>query len=319
VISPKALGLLLYIYTHGAVGGSEGLSRAFGVGRRYVLEGIKELRSEGFVDLIKGRDSHGHYWSEVLLTRHGFEEVMKYTDLDWGKLPKLSTNHPARGAKKAHRRSAKSAPYIEQNSYLANYPNSKDTNSIRATKYTDGVRDDEEEYSKFDIEIRSDMSFYGDAIDPDDLKDLIAKDRARKQKEYDEAKAEKMKKKFVHRNETAVEKWTLSDSASYFAELVSNQWKMKPWNIYQSRFKFALSNFRKAHATNGAEEKELMDRFFATVVHETKLDDPEAIWKMFIKRAPSMITELRRHPVSEDDMVTAKIKAEEKGPSKYDV
>ena len=122
-----------------------------------------------------------------------------------------------------------------------------------------------------------------------------------------------------HRNDTDVDKWTVSDSASYFAELVSNQWNLKPWNIYQSRFKYALNNFRKAYDTIGTEEKALMDKFFATVVHDSKLDDPEIIWKMFIKRAPSMITDLRRQTISDDDMVTTKITTQEKGPSKYDV
>ena len=77
--------------------------------------------------------------------------------------------------------------------------------------------------------------------------------------------------------------------------------------------------FRSAYDTIGTEEKALMDKFFATVVHDSKLDDPEIIWKMFIKRAPSMITDLRRQTISDDDMVTTKITTQEKGPSKYDV
>jgi hypothetical protein len=276
------MGVLAHLATEPLSGGARALQEVFTEGRDALQVALNELRSLGLTSLVTYRQADGSFSRKITVTDTGFQELEKYLTSLISRtsiLPSLL------------------------NSFLANYPNSLKTNSLIATKSTEQVRED---YTIFEIGVK-DMSLGGTPMDPDDLEELKAKDKARKQREHNEARQEKANKAFVHRNNKPIAKWTVSDSASYFGTLVSNIWRMKPWSVSNSRFTYALSTFRKNYETDGELEKRLIDLFIDSVAHDTKLDDPEHLWRMFIKRAPGMVEDVRRQLVSPDDKVTATV------------
>jgi len=282
-MSARALGVLLHLSTQGSSGGAKGLSEGFKEGREAFQSTLTELTALGFIETKTYRQTNGTFCRQIVVTDAGFQELVNRV-----------------------RVSSTSIQLSPLYSLLADYSNSLNTNTVIATKSTDEVR--EEEFSKVDIGIGAHMTWFGTPMDPDDVADLKAKDKARKQKEYEEAKAEKAQKAFVHRDKKDPANWTVSDSASYFASLVPDQWNMPPWRIHQSRFIMALSTFRKNNDSDGTLEKVLMERFFSSLTHEQSLDDPEKLWKQFIVRAPGMVADAKRAMITDDDMVTAKIK-----------
>jgi hypothetical protein len=54
----------------------------------------------------------------------------------------------------------------------------------------------------------------------------------------------------------------------------------------------------------------MMDLYFSQIRDRTEINDPEHIWKRYIKQFINLQTEARRLMITPDDMVTEKIKAE---------
>jgi hypothetical protein len=101
-------------------------------------------------------------------------------------------------------------------------------------------------------------------------------------KEKMESYEVKRQTRMARRSPTNAAGWTSTDSAFEFAEQMHNIWHIKPWQVTRSRFRFALAEKRKEYNTNGTIERVMMGIFFSTIQHDTKLDDPEIIWKKFI-------------------------------------
>jgi len=49
----------------------------------------------------------------------------------------------------------------------------------------------------------------------------------------------------------------------------------------------------------------MMDRFFAGLEHQKHINDPEVIWKMFIKNYASILLDVERSTVTQEDIAVA--------------
>jgi hypothetical protein len=290
-LSPKALGLLVHINRYGAINGAEGLAEAFGTGVKSVRTGLTELRSNGLISLSKGRTGNGHYWSEVLITEAGQAVVERYAEMAHG-----------RSAKKATRRSAKTGNYISPNSHSANTPYSKRANSILKEGRTES--DEKEEFDKVPMPIGEQMQ-----RDPDDEAEAKKKWEEETRVKRREAKESRRVEKIKHIASRPVEDWTPTQLAEYFADHMKQMnWKIAEWTS-RSGFKGGIENLRMNHNTNGVIEKELIDRFFSTIKHDKGLDNPDLIWRMFIKRAPQMLNDAKASLRTDKDVVALREQA----------
>ncbi len=282
MITHRALGLLLRLAVYGPEGGAGAFSGGGMEGRDAVQTALSELRENGLIETITNRTSSGAIFKQIRITDMGYET--------------LAGGSPVTGNQLLETRT-----YIPQNGLLATYTKGLIVNSLDIKKSTEQVREGENEVDA--------MTFLGQ-IDSDDSAELREKARLQKQRDYNEAKQAMAEKKFQHRASKKPIDWTVSDSASEFANRVSSMWTIKPWHVANSRFGFALGAFRKNYETNGEIEIKLMDKFFSSLSHETAIDDGEALWKMFIKRAPSWVAEVNRTEFTDEDIETAKVDAE---------
>jgi hypothetical protein len=269
----------------GAEGGASAFSGGGMEGREAVQTALSELRENGLIQTITNRTATGAIFKQIQVTDLGYEV--------------LKCGEPVAGYQLLETRK-----YIPQNGLLATYTKGLIVNSLDIKKSTEQVREEEKETLGVNA-----MMFLGQ-MDSDDSAELREKARLQKQRDYNEAKQLAAEKKFQHRASKTPLTWTVSDSASEFASRVSSMWHIKPWHVANSRFGFALAAFRKNYETNGEIELKLMDKFFSSIAHETSLDDGEALWKMFIKRAPSWVAEVTRTEFTDEDIETAKVDAE---------
>lgn len=143
----------------------------------------------------------------------------------------------------------------------------------------------------------------------DDDERLAERRRARDAQKaaYAEARAKTANKRFTHRQSIPKADWTCTDVAFEFADRVQEHWHIKPWAVTKSRFVQALGTARKQHDTNGEMEFEAINRFFDSI-SINQYDDAEVLWKMFIKRFPMFIGQIRNvalpdEEVSDDDLI----------------
>lgn len=115
---------------------------------------------------------------------------------------------------------------------------------------------------------------------------------------YAEQRAASGQKKLLNRRDIPKASWTVSDVAYEFSDRLQQHWHIKPWSVVQSRFVPALSNVRKQHDTNGEIEVEVMTRFFDSI-SINEYDDAEMLWKMFIKRFPAIVMQVKNMATGE--------------------
>jgi hypothetical protein len=291
-LSPKALGILIHIRSFGALRGAEGLSEAFQTGVKVIRSGLSELRSKGYVALEKGRGQGGQYWSQLLITEEGLEYLSRYAEKADG-----------RSAKKERGPHAKKGNSISQNSNIANYPNSLYTNSLLKEGPTES--DHNETFETMDLKIGEQM-LGGDPIDPDDLAELKAKDRERKRREKTEARQSRHADKVIELASRETKDWTPSQVSTYFADQMKQIWHIAAWTTTRSGLNGAIELLREKHGTNGEEEKTLIDKFLSTIKHDKGLDNPDMVWRMFAKRAPGMLPDIRRSSNTDVDVAALK-------------
>lgn len=137
------------------------------------------------------------------------------------------------------------------------------------------------------------------------------KHMARKKAEYQEAReAKAQQRKDQHRSKVPPASWTCKDVAYEFADRMSNIWTIKPFSITQSRFVQALSVFRKQNDTNGEVELKLIELFFATLQHD-KYTDGNHLWRAFLYKAPSLVTQARESIMTQEQIETNIIRDQE--------
>jgi biotin operon repressor len=175
-------------------------------------------------------------------------------------------------------------------------------NANLAKKQTEYLVD--EEYVKVDLEVGGDMSDFPESYDPEDIDKARERARQSKYQEREEVKAKENEKRMQKRS-TDPGKWSATDSAFEFADQMHSLWFIKPWQVTRSRFRIALSKARTDHGTDGAIEKAMMELFFQKLAHNSQLDDPEIVWKSFIKQFGSLKLHVERMTITEEDKAEA--------------
>jgi hypothetical protein len=272
VITARAIGVLEELVISSSVGGAKALSHILGEGRDAIQSAINELRDLGYLETVKNRLANGAVVSTIQVTEAGYQFLVSRSHILLSQL----------------------------NSYLI-----LDTNSInKQIKSTEQVRED---YTKV-VDIKIGASIMDDDVFPDydNLEEYRAKMMAKKKAEYTAAKEAQKAQQYVTRINRPKSAWSPSDSAFEFGYRVGQLWHIPEWRVGNSRFAFALAEFRKKYDTDGELECALMDLFFESVKHETSIKDGEVLWRMFIKRAPSMVEQARASLYSVDVMETQK-------------
>lgn len=133
--------------------------------------------------------------------------------------------------------------------------------------------------------------------------------REKKHVEKMEAHESRRQDKMLRRNPANASGWSPTDSAFEFAEQMHNLWHIQPWQVTRSRFRYALADKRKEYNTDGALELQMMVLFFSQIKHDTKLSDPEIVWKRFILQFYNLLTEVQRSMVTPEKMEAIKKKS----------
>lgn len=294
-ISPKALGILVHLYRHGAPRGSEGLQTTLKEGRRYIDTGLKELLSNGFIEALKGKTSSKKYFHILRITDKGRAHVESYLEEPLYILP-----------------SGETYISIPQNgniadTYKADIPYSTEqyglyTNSVNQGTALKSAVQEKEEFGGV-------MSLGSMPMDPDDLEAEIQKDQKRKKEEKAEARRKNYANRQRIRANRPVEKWTPTDIVNYFAEQVKQLWRVDEVKSNQRpSFVKAMTEFRATHDTTGDLEKQLLDMYIDRRRQDTKLRDPDLLFFGFIKFAPSLIEEAKRSLRKEDPVAAEAIR-----------
>lgn len=142
--------------------------------------------------------------------------------------------------------------------------------------------------------------------------DRLEAQRKFRERQHDEkmkAHETRRQEKMARRNPSNASGWSTTDSAFEFAEQMHDLWHIQPWQVTRSRFRYALADKRKEFNTDGAIELEMMKLFFSQIKHETKLNDPEIVWKKFILQFSNLLTEVRRLMVTPEEVAVIKDKA----------
>jgi len=262
VISARAIGILEEIALTPQHGAAKGISERVKEGREAVQNAIKELKTEGLVETITMRMDNGKVVRTLRLTDAGNQLLETRTYI---LLTQLNSN------------------------LILN------TNSYNYYKRIAGKPADEiyEEGKKMD-----DWSFGGNAVDPDDLAELKRKEKERKQREYEETRQAKAEARLSSVKDTPVADRTVDQSVYEFGRRVEQHWHIKPWQTARTRFKHAFYNARKFNNTDGEIEEKMMDRFFASIADQKHIDDPEIIWKMFIKKFDRLLLDVKQAEVT---------------------
>jgi hypothetical protein len=133
--------------------------------------------------------------------------------------------------------------------------------------------------------------------------------REKKHAEKMEVHESRRQEKMLRRNPANASGWSPTDSAFEFAEQMHNLWHIQPWQVTRSRFRYALADKRKEYNTDGALELQMMALFFSQIKHDTKLNDPEIVWKKFILQFHNLLTEVQRSMVTPEKMEAIKEKS----------
>jgi len=183
------------------------------------------------------------------------------------------------------------------NSYTAS------TTNIATNKFLDGVEGKEQQVG---------YDFFEKTSSPDDeMLAERAKHMAQQKAEYAAVREVKaQKRKDQHRSKIDPIHWTCKDVAYEFADHMADIWSIKPFSVTQSRFVQALSVFRKQHDTNGEIELRIIELFFITLKHD-KYTDGNHLWRAFLYKAPSLLTQARESIITTEQMETNIIRDQE--------
>ena len=133
--------------------------------------------------------------------------------------------------------------------------------------------------------------------------------REKKHAEKMQAHETRRQTRMLKRNPLNAISWSPTDSSFEFAEQMHDLWHIQPWQVTRSRFRYALDAKRKEFNTNGAIELQMMKLFFSQIKHDTKISDPEIVWKRFIVQFHNLLAEVNRSTVTPEKMEAIKEKS----------
>ena len=142
-------------------------------------------------------------------------------------------------------------------------------------------------------------------LEPEERAEYNHKMREKKAQAYREQRDAAVSERIKNKANLDPALWTTSDTAHHFAERVALMWHVKPWETVRTRFKAALANARKEYGTTGDIESRMMDRFFDGLAHHKHVNNPEIIWKVFIRDFGALLTAVERSTVTPEDIAKA--------------
>ena len=267
MITARALGVYVYLKASGASISAESLSKVFAEGREAMGTALAELRKYNMVSSTKERIGNR------IMT------VNRLVDQDFW-------------APETRRLIQQSQQY--SNLILNN-------NTFISKKIVIGGANEEKS-------AQVDRDWWGLGAyeqDPDEIAEIKRKEKARRQKEYEELRAAKTEAKLTDLRSLEPINWTVDNGVYYFAQRMI-RWDIPPWETARTRFLAAYAKARKEFNTNGTLEIKMIDRFFMGLDHEKGLRDPEKIWKVFISRWGTLLHDVE---LANIDMETQKDKA----------
>jgi len=268
-LTVRAIGVLEEILINPRHGGAKGLSTRYGEGRDALQTAISELKREGYLEVVTNKMSNGKIASTLKITDTGCQFLKTRIHILQSQ---LNPNNNL---------------LLDINTDLLNI------NRIATQK-----EKEEKEEEKMDYE---DAPSY---ISPEDMEEYRQKKQKRKVKEKAEYHEKQDAKRMKKRDDSKREEWTATDSGFEFAERMHSLWHVAPWKVTQSRFIYALDTKRSEYNTNGVVECQMMDIYFGKLKHNTKINDPELIWKMFIKEFGSLVVQAQRQNITADQFET---------------
>lgn len=273
MISARAVGVYTYLYLSGSKISASALSEVFKEGREAIQSALKELREAGLIETKKERIG-GRVMTLSRLTHPDF----------W--TPETRSLFLM----------------VQRNKELL-----RNSNFFISNAFYPAEPGEEEKFIKVNLEGGT-MSDFPAAYDPDDI------DEARRK--FDKAKFEAKQEHRANQYERGLKKrssdpskWSVQDSVYEFANRMLSLMYIKPWQIGSSRFKIALSNARSTYGTSGYDENMMFDRFFKQISQDKKINNPEIIWKMFIKQFGTLLAEVRQSDVTDDRVEAASLEA----------
>lgn len=274
MISWRALGLYMYLRSTGARINAETLSEKSKEGEKAVRAALKELRDAGILKTRRERIGGRIMTTNVLLDP-------EYWPAETGGLILEILRN--------------SNNYVISNFYIskANIP---------------AEPGEKEEFLKVNLE-GVPMSDFPAAYDPEDIDE--ARRTASKAK-YDQKQEQKSQRfdRQMQRRSADPSKWSVTDSAYEFASQMFDLFHVIPWHIGESRFRIALANARSLYGTTGYHENLMYEKFFKQISHNKKINDPEIIWKMFIKQFGSLLAEINLSDVTPERVEAATVQSE---------
>ena len=274
MISLRALGLYMYLRSTGSRINSETISETTLEGRDAIRVALKELREVGLIKTYKERIG-GRIMTVNLITDQEY----------WR--PEIR-------------------PLILR--ILGNSNNYVINNFLISNANIPAEPGEKEKFLKVNLEGVTVTDFPA-AYDPEDIDE--ARRTASKAK-YDQKQEQKSQRfdRQMQRRSADPSKWSVTDSAYEFASQMFDLFHVIPWHIGESRFRIALANARSLYGTTGYHENMMYEKFFKQISHNKKINDPEIIWKMFIKQFGSLLAEINLSDVTPERVEAATVQSE---------
>ena len=268
VITARAIGVLEEILINPNHGGARGLSERLGEGRDAIQNSLSDLRSLGLIETTTVKTGKLGFARNIKVTEAGYQFLKSRTSI---LLSQLNAN---------------SNLLLDTNTHLLNYKQNSNADALRG-----GSNMDWDDFAPM-------------YVDPEDRDRLLQKKREMKHQEkmeqHERIRGERMKR----REDSNRVNWSPTDVAFEFGHRMQLLWHVAPWQVTRSRFRFALDKKRSEYNTTGDLECQMMDIFFDRIKHDTKINDPEIIWKKFIVDFGSLFLQVTRQSATPEQLET---------------
>jgi hypothetical protein len=262
-LTARAIIVLEEIARNPNHGAARGMSVRFKEGRDAIQRAITELREAGLVKTSTYKTSERAFGRILRPTESGYHVLETRTSIQ---LYGLNPNNNL---------------LLDINTDLLSHkPNSKAEEKGREMEYEDTPT----------------------FMDPDDVPKFRQRAREKKHQDKLERYETRHKKWMERRDPSNAASWTSTDSAFEFAEQMHLLWHVAPWKVTRSRFRYALDTKRAEYNTDGEIERQMMKIFFDKIKHDTRINDPEMIWRKFIVDYHLLLEQVNRENVTEAQM-----------------
>ena len=261
-LTARAIAVLEEILMDPNHGAAAGLSARLGEGRDAIQTAITDLKEIGFLEVVTNRLENGKIVSTLQVTATGNQFLETRIHILQNRL------------------NPNSNLILDINTDLLSYKPNRDAKEKEEMEYEDTPT----------------------FIDPEDIPKLKEMARARKHEEKMQRHEARFKKWMAKRDPDNASDWSATDSGFEFAHQMHLLWHVAPWKVTRSKFIYALDDKRTEYNTDGAVERQMMIIFFDKIKHDTRINDPELIWRRFIAEFHNLLEQVKRETVTVEDV-----------------